>query len=140
MLVNRGWLPLAADRRTLPEVPTDSSPRTLRGILNEAPAAGPRLGDADVLLPDRWPQLVTYFDLATVATALDTPLSPWQIQLDPGDETGFGARQWKAAVMGPEVHGAYAIQWLALAVATVIIWASLGVRRGRRSGKAEDDR
>jgi surfeit locus 1 family protein len=140
LLVNRGWLPLAPDRQTLPEVPTAGGPRTISGILNRLPGDGPRVGEADVLLRDRWPQLVTYFEFNDVEAALGDPLLPWQLQLDPADDSGFEGRQWQAAVMGPEVHGAYALQWFSLALASLIIWIILGVRRARHSQPPAADR
>lgn len=132
LLVNRGWLPLPLDRLSLPDVPTDGANRTLKGVLNRPSEGGPRIGGEDVLVPDRWPQLVTYLDPDTVAAALGTTLEPWLLQLDPADETGFDGREWKVAQMGPEVHGAYALQWFALAAAAIVIWIVLGVRRARR--------
>jgi cytochrome oxidase assembly protein ShyY1 len=132
VLINRGWLPLPPDRRSLPDVPTDPAARTIRGRLVSPIDGGPRLGEADSLVTDHWPQLVTYLDLADVGTALGLSLLPWVVQLDADDATGFGDRQWKAAVMAPPVHGAYAVQWLALSAATLIIWITLGYRRGER--------
>lgn len=132
VLVNRGWLPMPPDRRTLPDVPTDSGPMTISGRLNTLVTAGPRLGDADKLDPAQWPQLVTYLDQEPLEEALGLPLAPWLLQLDASREGGFEDRQWKAAVMGPETHGAYAVQWFALAIAAVIIWITLGYRETRR--------
>jgi surfeit locus 1 family protein len=129
ILVNRGWLPLPPDRRTLPEVETDDSMKTISGILNEPSTGGPRLGEADILEADRWPQLVTYLDLDSVGAALNTPLEPWLLQLAPEDESGFAGRQWQVAVMEPKVHGAYALQWFSLAATAFIIWIVLGVRK-----------
>ncbi len=138
ILVNRGWLPLPPDRRHLPPVPTEHSPRTINGILKKPTSDGPRLGKPDELVADEWPQLVTYLDLETVSDALGTALSPWLLQLDPADSGGFEGRQWKAAVMGPEVHAAYAFQWFALSLATMIIWLTLGVRRAQQQQSPED--
>ena len=132
LLVNRGWLPLPPDRRSLPEIPTDSAAHTINGRLVAPASSGPRLGSADLLATDRWPQLVTYFDLRSVSTALGEPLQPWILQLDADDASGFGDRQWTPAVMEPPVHGAYAVQWLALGIATLIIWVTLGLRRGEQ--------
>ena len=129
ILINRGWLPLAPDRRSLPGVETDDSLRTITGILSKPSTGGQRIGEPDVLVADRWPQLVTYLDLDAVSTALNSSLEPWLLQLEPEDESGFEGRQWQAAVMGPEVHGAYALQWFSLAVAALIIWITLGVRK-----------
>lgn len=130
LLVNRGWLPLPADRRSLPAVPTDGRERVLRGILNRPSTGGQRLGEADVVKRDDWPQLITYLDLAAVSEALENPLQPWLVQLDADDTSGFEDRQWQAAVMTPEVHGAYALQWFSLAAAALVIWVVLGTRRG----------
>ena len=129
ILVNRGWLPLPPDRRSLPEVDTDDSMKTISGILNKPSTGGPRIGEPDVLVMDRWPQLITYLDLDSVSAAMDKSLEPWLLQLEPEDESGFEGRQWQAAVMGPEVHCAYALQWFSLAAATFIIWITLGVRK-----------
>lgn len=134
LLVNRGWLPLPADRRSLPAFSTDGSEQTIQGRLAPLPEQGLRLGDADVLVADDWPQLVTYLDLETAAGALGRPLLPWIVQLDAEDPNGFEGRDWQPAVMGPETHGAYAVQWLALLATAVVIWILLGLRRGQSRG------
>ena len=140
VLVNRGWLPLPPDRSSLPEIPEDDAPRTVRGRLNELPVAGQRLGEADRLTTDRWPQLITYFDTDAVEAALGQPLEPWLIQLDPADTAGFEGREWKAAVMEPKVHGGYAVQWFSLMTASILIWITLGVRRARMLRSRDDSR
>lgn len=137
VLVNRGWLPLPADRRSLPEVTTDAAERSLRGRLVRPPTGGPRLGDPDVLAADRWPQLMTYFDIDAAGAAMGEPLLPWVVQLDPAEAGGFDDRQWRPAVMEPAVHGGYAVQWLALLATTLAIWFVLGLRRGRHEGNLQ---
>jgi surfeit locus 1 family protein len=137
ILVNRGWLPMPPDRRTLPVVPTEPAQRTIAGILRKPSTDGQRLGDPDVFTHDQWPQLVTYLDLAAVAMALDAPLEDWLLQLEEDDPAGFAGRQWKAAVMEPSVHRAYAIQWFSLMVTTFIIWLTMGVRRGQLKNNHE---
>lgn len=131
ILVNRGWLPMPPDRRKLPVIPTDAAEMTIAGMLRKPSSPGHRLGDPDVIDSKQWPQLVTYFDFDAIAAALDLSLEPWLLQLDAGDPTGFGGRQWKAAVMEPAVHRAYALQWFSLMAATFIIWVTLGIRRGQ---------
>mgnify|MGYP000001717141 FL=1 len=132
LLVNRGWLPMPADRSRLPEVPTAGGPRELRGRLAPPPVPGQRLGAPDMLTTTEWPQLMTYFDLPDVAAALGNELEPWLVLLDAEDPSGFGDRQWSPATMGPDVHGGYAVQWLALMVTAIVIWGLLGLRRGEQ--------
>ena len=141
VLVNRGWLPMSADRRTLPAVRTNGAQRELSGRMVPLASAGPRLGEADRLSPDDWPQLVTYLDRQPAAEALGTPLSSWVILLDKDQPDGFEDRQWQPAVMEPAVHGGYALQWFSLSAAAIIIWLILGFRKGSsgRPGKPEID-
>lgn len=139
ILVNRGWLPMPPDRLTLPEVPTDGSSRTIRGRLNYLETDGPRLGKPDRLDPGRWPQLVTYLDRKPLEEALGTVLPGWIVQLDADQAGGFGDRSWKAAVMPPETHGAYAVQWFALALAALIIWVTLSYRKPQREQRKTEE-
>ena len=131
VLVNRGWLFFPPDRSHLPTVPSVSPKRRISGILKKPSNDGPRLGEPDLLVPDKWPQLVTYLDMDAVAKALQLSLEPWILQLDQSDPAGFEGRDWKAAAMKPEVHRAYAVQWFSLALATIIIWLALAWRRGK---------
>ena len=130
ILVNRGWLPMAADRRSLPAVQTDGALREISGRMVPFNTAGPRLGEADRLVRDEWPQLVTYLDRRPSAEALGAPIAGWIILLDSDQPDGFEGRQWQPAVMEPAVHGGYALQWFSLSAAAIIIWLVLGFRKG----------
>lgn len=141
ILVNRGWLPMAADRRSLPAVHTNDVRRELRGRLVPLASTGPRLGEADRLSRDEWPQLLTYLDRQPAAAALGKPLAGWIILLDEDQPDGFEGRQWQPAVMKPAVHGGYALQWFSLSAAAIIIWLVLGFRKGSpaRSERTAND-
>ena len=136
VMVNRGWLPIPPDRRSLPAVPTSDELRVIRGRLKLLTTQGPRLGEADVLETDRWPQLVTYLDQAPLSQALGYSIPPWLVQLEADQADGFEGREWQAAVMEPATHGAYAVQWFALSLAAIIIWITLGVRSGQKAGQS----
>ena len=138
VLVNRGFVPADADRRVLPEVPTDGAPRAISGRLNRLQSTGPRLGSADVLRPDSWPQLVTWLDHDPIERALGADLETWLVQLDAAQPDGFAGRDWKPATMPPATHGAYALQWFSLAAAAVIIWLLLGLRRGKATRRENE--
>ncbi len=132
ILVNRGWLPLAADRKSMPEIPTPQENITITGMLNTAPVPGRILGQADALKTDSWPQLVTYLNLVDVSKTLDIQLEDWIVQLAKSDLTGFEGREWKPVFMSSTRHKAYAFQWFALAAASIIMWISIGFTK--RSG------
>lgn len=131
ILVNRGWLPLSADRRTLPEIPTPQRQTVLRGMLNIFPVPGRILGPSDKLVSNEWPQLVTYLNIVDIAVALDTPLAEWIVQLSDSEQAGFDGREWKPVFLTSDKHKAYAFQWFALAGVSVVLWVLNGIRRSR---------
>ncbi len=136
LLVNRGWKPLPPDRSTLPTISTPDIELPLYGRLNAPPQSGPKLGASDQLGEDQWPQLMTYFDLPAIETALQKELLPWIVLLDADQPHGFVGRDWKPATMRPEMHGAYAFQWFALTAAAVLIWGLRMFRPRRNADKA----
>lgn len=133
ILINRGWLPLAADRRSLPAVPTSSEITTVSGILDEPYVPGRQLGAPDEVGKDNWPQLVTYPRLDATADALSVPLYPYVLLLEPKHSAGFDDREWKPVQTGAAKHRARALQWFTFLIAALIIWIHLGVRRGAES-------
>ena len=133
VLVNRGWLPLPPDRSTLPEVSTPSGSLWISGILGTPVQGGIRLGEPQPLHVLEGSILTTYLDLDLVNQALDGILLPRLLQLSASDPTGFDGRNWQPAVILPSQHGAYAVQWFALALAMCIIWLALGFARGNRA-------
>jgi len=128
ILVNRGWLPLAADRQSLPTIPTPQHETVLRGILNILPVPGRILGPADKMHADRWPQLVTYLNQQDIAESLDEPLENWIVQLSKFENNGFEDRNWKPVFLSSNRHSAYAFQWYALAFASLVLWVFMGFR------------
>lgn len=129
ILVNRGWLPLAPDRKTMPGIPTPQHEVVLKGILNTLPVPGRILGSADELKQEQWPQLVTYLNLQDISGSLGTPLENWVIQLSKTETDGFDGREWKPVFLSSERHKGYAFQWFALVAACVVMWVYLGFRK-----------
>jgi surfeit locus 1 family protein len=128
ILVNRGWLPLPVDRRTLPAVSTPEESLEISGKISVMPVPGRQLGGEDNMNPNHWPQLVTYPKLEAISAALDTELYPFVLFLDESAAGGFSGRQWKPVYMSPSKHRAYAFQWFALAVTALGAWFFLGKR------------
>jgi surfeit locus 1 family protein len=135
ILVNRGWLPLAADRETMPGIPTPQHQVTLKGVLNTLPVPGRILGPADKLSKDKWPQLVTYLNLEDISASIGAPLEKWVIQLSKTEPHGFDGREWQAVFMSSSRHEGYAFQWYALLAASIIMWLYLGFRKSSGNNK-----
>ena len=129
ILVNRGWLPMAADRRSLPEVITPEGTVAIKGILVSATKDELRLGQPENLDELNGSKLVTYLNMDMVSAGLKEDLPPWLIQLDQADPSGFDGRDWQPAVMLPNQHRAYAVQWFALALAFAIMYFTLAMKK-----------
>lgn len=129
LLVELGWRPLPPDRQMPADVPAPS-PGAVAGLLLPPPSAG-------LVAPVVQPQpdgrlLVLALDLPTLAQALDTPLAPRVLRLDPASAVGF-ARDLDILpnTLPPEKHLGYAVQWYGLALAVLVIAAVLTFRRAR---------
>lgn len=125
VLVNRGWLPLSADRRQLPDLTIVDSVVSVQGRINQFPSVGIKLTGAEI--PGAgWPALIQLVDAGVLAQHLGYPIMTVQIELDPQQPNGY-LRHWiTQATIPPEKHQAYAVQWfgLALTLTGLFIWIS----------------
>ncbi|MBU1645406.1 MAG: SURF1 family protein [Gammaproteobacteria bacterium] len=125
VLVNRGWVPAAADRRILPDVAPPSGEVTLSGIAVVPPqkfftlAAAPAGAGEPV-----WQNL----DLARYVASAPWPLQPVVVQLDAAAPHGY-ARDWSRPDERADKHLSYALQWFGFAASSVGIWLFFLFRR-----------
>ncbi len=133
VMVNRGWVPAAADRSVLPAIDVASDMRTITALLNRLPVPGMRLA-APAASPDVWPQRMLFPARDQIAAALDQPVPDYQLLLEADQPDGY-LRDWRAVDVGPERHYGYAFQWFAFAVMALVIFCILNVRWNRQHKK-----
>jgi surfeit locus 1 family protein len=129
VLVNRGWVPLGASRAERPAIPVDGTLREVRGRTDNMPAPGIQMGSRAALEPP-YPLVANYPSHAEIAALLRE--SSWTaaadlILLDPGEADGY-VRNWSAPGFPPIRHIGYAVQWFALAVTLIVIYAVTNLR------------
>jgi surfeit locus 1 family protein len=125
VLVNRGWIPLNPDRSIPTGLQIEKPETVVAGRINNFPSVGIKLAGAEIP-SEGWPSVVQVADSNALAKKLGYPLFQFQIELAKDLPNGY-KREWHAAaVMQPEQHTAYAIQWFALALTLTIlfIWYS----------------
>lgn len=125
ILVNRGWIQANQDRKTLPDIAIRNNQTQVTGRLNHFPSVGIKLAGADQPTAG-WPAVVQVADSAILSARLGYPVFPFMLELDKQAPEGY-RREWhEAAVMPPEQHVAYAMQWfgLAVALAMLFVWFS----------------
>lgn len=142
VLVNRGWVPQGSDRQSLPDVRPPAGTVTVRGLIEIPHGHVFAMGD-DNRTNSGWPAVVLWLDLARYARETGYRLQPFEILQDPADTGGY-ERQWTLVVMPPEKSVSYAVQWFAMAVALVVIYIVVNLRRvededGRASGNERND-
>lgn len=121
VLINRGWLPSNPDRQVLPDVQIKTQQTTVTGRANQFPSVGIKLAGSEIP-GDGWPSRVQVVNSEVLAKKLGYALLPFQIELDKELVDGF-KREWQtAAVMPPEQHIAYAVQWFGLALTLTILF------------------
>ena len=128
VLVNRGWLPASADRGVLPNVTVGRAERTLRARLDLLPRPGIRLEPTVSRADDPWPRRLLYPEAAQLRAELDLDLPAYQLLLQPDEPDGY-LRDWRPAVMGPDKHFGYAVQWFSFTAAILVIYIFLNIKR-----------
>lgn len=131
LLVNRGWLPREGShggpRSTDGEngkdgelpIAVDDGERQIRGRAGRLPRVGIRPGPA-FADAGGWPRRAVWPETDDVAAVLGREVLPFVLLADP-DASSPLLRRWQPQEMGPMRHVGYAVQWFALALATVVI-------------------
>lgn len=125
VLVNRGWLPAAADHRLLPGAEVPAGTVELTGI---AVIPGQRFFNLTAQPKEGWEPVWQNLDLGRFQQVLPYPLQPVVIQLD-ADAPGGYLREWPRPDERADRHRSYALQWFGFALASLGIWAYFLVRR-----------
>jgi len=129
LLVDRGWVPVGANREKLPLVAVADDERETGGRLDGLPVPGIRVGTAGVAGDHHWPRVLNFPTQADLELVLGQPVEPRIVLLDATRPDGY-ERVWRPALgFPPERHLGYAVQWFALALVAVIIFISLSLER-----------
>ena len=127
VLVNRGWVPTGPSREILPPVPAPQGERRVNGKLFPPPRVF-LLGSSGYENTG-WPLVVQSVDFERMEQLLGYALGSMIVMMAP-DVPGGYTRLWKPYYgITPERHKAYAFQWFSLAIALLIIYLVMTVRR-----------
>jgi cytochrome oxidase assembly protein ShyY1 len=138
LIVDRGWVPLGSSRQDLPAVFVSPEPRAVAGRLDGLPQPGVRVGEPGVAGDTSWPRVLNFPRQQDLEKVLGAPVESRILLLDPAAPNGY-ERVWRPALaMGPERHLGYAIQWFALALATLVGFCALSLRRGEGHDRSND--
>ncbi len=120
VLVNRGWVPFGPSRDEPPALETPKGVVTVTGVATVPSTDGFRLELKDQ--PAGWQRQWPYFDIPRYRAAVNFPVQPVVILLDPQAEAGGFVRAWARLEAGIAVHHGYAFQWFMLALTLLILY------------------
>ncbi|HSC10443.1 MAG TPA: SURF1 family protein [Rhodanobacteraceae bacterium] len=125
LLVDRGWVAWTRSAGAGPALPAlPDGEISLAGVYAPFPGSGMQVGGNALAAQKTWPKLTLALDPAAISADLDRPVQPRLLLLDPDAASGF-VRTWTPAVMPPARHQAYAFQWFAFALASLILFVAL---------------
>lgn len=137
LLINRGWAPWP-DRREAIQLSTPAGSQQLAAEALPDPQAGFRLGDASAS-NNGWPRLITQVSLAELSQQAGIPLADWRARLTEPTAPAALRLDWPALPMNSSRHTGYAVQWLCLAGALLILFVWAGLRPESRGNNNNDE-
>lgn len=125
VLINRGWIAAGRDRNQLPNVPTPSGEVIVSGIANSPTQRTLELS-AETVSGQVWENL--HLDRYREATGLTLQTL---VILQQDDVKDGLIRQWSRPDSGAARNLGYAFQWFSMALAVLILYLVLSVKRDR---------
>lgn len=134
LLVNRGWLPRGRQRAVLPDIEPINRPVTVTGHSYLYSSKTFTLAD-DNLAEAQWPLRVQKVEMQAIGHLLGVELAPFEIRVSADAKLESKTqllRPWQdatEAIMGPQRHRAYALQWFALAAMALVVFVAASFRK-----------
>ena len=127
-LVNRGWVPIAGDRNTSPNLILTEGEVTIHGVLKREPRTGVLLMENQVEKLGTNITRLQKIDLNEISALTKNKLLPYIVRLSIESEQGY-IKNWKARNSGENMHIGYAYQWFAFAATLFVIYFVMNIKR-----------
>ena len=128
LLINRGWVPLGADRSVIPPIKSPTEDVSIEGVINDVPATGLVLGGLSIEALTQTVYRAQRIDLQEVARLAGHGLQPYVLALAPASGYGF-AQEWQMPGSGKEKNLGYAFQWFAFAATLFVVYLVVNIKR-----------
>ena len=128
ILVDRGWVPLGADRKILPVIDTPGGEIEVTGVTQDPSGKYLELAHPDSL-QGSWQKIWENLDIKRYKNAVPFAVQPVMILLDPASSAGGFVRVWPKPDFRIEVNRGYAIQWYLMSLALLIIYFATNIKK-----------
>ena len=126
VLVNRGWVPLGADRAVLPEINTPKEIMEITGTAVFPPSKIYELKQPEVTTG--WQSVWQNMDINRYRGAVPFHLQPIIIQMD-NDSLGGFVREWPRPDDRIQTHWGYAFQWYGMAAMLALFYIATNIKK-----------
>jgi surfeit locus 1 family protein len=127
VLVNRGWVVAPADRASVPQIDTPTGVLDVEGTVWLPPEKYFALGSAPE--GEKWQTVWQNMDMKSYAASVPFAVQPFVIRLDAASGAGGFVRNWPKPAERIEVNISYAYQWFGFALAFVVIYIVVNLRK-----------
>lgn len=128
VLINRGWIPGNASHADVPTVKTPTEEVEVIGQV-WLPSEKFFTLEAKEDVNQAWKPVWQNMDMAQYKKQVPFDLSPLLVKLDAKSNAGGYVRNWQVPVKRIATHLGYAFQWFGFAIATLIIFLYLSIKR-----------
>ena len=136
VLVNRGWVPLGADRSVLPEINTPKEMMEVTGAATLPPSKIYELKQPEVTAG--WQTVWQNMDIKRYREAVPFHMQPIIIQMDDGSPAGF-VRDWPRPDDRIGTHRGYAFQWYGMAAMLLIFYIVTNIKKTPKKERDSND-
>ena len=136
ILVNRGWVPLGADRSVLPKINTPKDMMGISGIATLPPSKIYELKPPEATT--KWQTVWQNLDIKRYREAAPIQLQPIIIQMDNDSSSGF-VREWPRPDNRIQTHQGYAFQWYGMAVMLLIFYIVANIKKTPNAERDSND-
>lgn len=127
ILVNRGWIPGAPDRK-VPVVTSPQGRQVIEGDIN-LPAAKFFTLEAPAASDGQWQPVWQNLDMARYAKSVPFAVLTFVVRLDAKSAAGGFGRNWPPPGERVSMHLGYAYQWFGFALTLLVIYIVLNLKR-----------
>lgn len=132
VLINRGWVPLGADRTLRPDLGGLSQGRVkISGRADYLHRVGWKLSGAEVP-SEGWPAVVQVPEAIPLSERLGYPVEGFQVLLGPAEPGGY-VRHFRNVRLDAGKNRGYALQWFLFAVTTLLLFIRSSLRKSSHS-------
>ena len=128
ILVNRGWVPIGADRKVLPQVDTVRGQVEVTGYLQNFSGRYLELGKAQGG-EEGWQVVWQNLDIDRYKKLVKYEIQPAMLLLDASSTAGGFIREWPKPDDRMEVNRGYSIQWFLMSLALFIIFIVTNLKK-----------